>query len=161
REFPVLTARLFLPRHASRRKGGDCRREAFEPRDEPRVIASPGSFETEIEISERAGGGDLAEGRRAVEPRRLGFERGKRPRHLAGLVLDPLRHVMLGRPPAAFINPQDPRIEQAVAQRLLAKCREALGRRGWNGAAAAGAVIEIFEDYAGIVERGPVLEDQH
>ena len=68
---------------------------------------------------------------------------------------------MLGRAPARLIDAQDSSIEHAVAQRLLAQRGKAGARFLRNDPAAAGAVIEIFEDHPGIVERGPVVQNEH
>jgi hypothetical protein len=66
----------------------------------------------------------------------------------------------LGRPPASLVNQQDRRIHDAVGQRLQAQGGKTCARLSWNDAATAGAVIEIFQDDAGIEQDRAVLQHQ-
>ena len=60
---------------------------------------------------------------------RRGFERRERARDLAGLVVEPLRLVLFGRPPAALVDHQDRRIHDAVGQRLQPQARRSARSR--------------------------------
>jgi hypothetical protein len=128
------------------------------------VIAAPSAAKAEVAIAERAGKRDLPDMGKAgngIEHRRRRFQHSERALYFAGLVIEPFRLVLFGRAPAAFVDRQDRGIENAVAQRLHAQRCEALRGFTRDDLAAAGAVIEIFEDHPRIVKRAAILGDQH
>ena len=116
--------------------------------------------ETQIAIAEHAGERDLPDVGNRIERRRRGFQRRQAARDLVGLAIDPTLHALLGRTIAALIDQQQAGIENAVAQRLQPQRREARLRFARNDAAAAGEMIEIFQDHARVVIGGAVVEDQ-
>ncbi len=69
--------------------------------------------------------------------------------------------MLFRRPPAAFVDHEDLCVRHAVGERLQAQGGEP--RRGLAGDdfSAAGAVIQVFDDHARIVERGAVFQEQH
>src|SRR5580700_9132882 len=123
------------------------------------MIATPTAVETEIAIAEHASERDLPDVRHRIERRRRGFQRRERARHFAGLMLEPFRLVSLRLAPARLVDGEDRGIENAVAQSLQAERRKPRLGIARHDLAAAGAVVEIIEDDAGIVIRGAVLVD--
>ena len=128
--------------------------------DEARVILAPASGKAQVAIAERAGERDLADRRRRIERRRRRFERGERAVDLALLQVEPFLLVLLGRAPSALVDEKNAGIEDAVAQRLERKRRDARVRVLRNDLAAPGALIEILEDHRRVVQHGAVLDDQ-
>jgi hypothetical protein len=124
------------------------------------VIGPPVAVKSQIPIAQRARQRDMADLRHAVEIRRSGFQARQRARHLAGLMVEPFRLVPVRAAPAALVNLQYRCIHQTVAQRLQRQRREAGGRVSRNDPAAAGAMIEIFDDHLRVEERRSILEDQ-
>ena len=125
------------------------------------MILAPGSAETQIAIAEQAGERDLSDVGNRIELRRCGFQRREPARDLVGLAIDPGLHALVGRPVTALVDQQQAGIENAVAQRLQPQRREARLRLARNDAAAAGEMIEIFEDHARVIIGGAIIEDQH
>jgi hypothetical protein len=115
------------------------------------MIAPPAAAKTQIPISECAGKRDLPDiGKRQAEAgRRRRLDKRERARDLAGLVVQPFPFVFFRRPPAAFIDRQNRCVENTVAEGLQAQRPEALAIAR-NDLAAAGPVVEIFENYPGI-----------
>ncbi len=120
------------------------------------MIAAPAAAETEIAIAERAGERDLSDIRQhagVIERRRRGFQRGQSRATLAGLKLEPFRLVAF--PPCASglrkwsgsRHRECRRTAPAGATPRAAPCRVAR-----HDLAAAGALIEIVEDHAQIVD---------
>src|SRR5580700_5210216 len=123
------------------------------------MIAAPTAVETEIAIAEHASERDLPDVGCRIERRRRGFQRCECARHFAGLMLEPFRLVGLRLAPARLVDGEDRGIEDAVAQSLQAQRRKPRLGVARHDLAAAGAVVEIIEDDAGIVIRGTVLGD--
>ena len=75
-------------------------------------------------------------------------------------MIDPFRLVPLGRPPTAFVHQQDRGIHHAVGERLQAQGGKTRVGVVGKDAAAAGAMIEIFQDHPGIEQHRAVLEQK-
>src|SRR5579871_3787902 len=151
--------RLAVSGRLGRRIGRHPRGKTVEPGDQPRVLAAPAAAEPEVAVTERAGERDLTD----IRERLSGLERGrrrlehrKRARNFAGLQIEPFRLVHLGFTKAALVDGEDRRIENAVAQRLQAQRGHTLRPASRHDLAAAGALIEIIEDYARVVNRAAV-----
>src|SRR6516162_11316236 len=95
----------------------------------------------------------LAGGRKR---RRGCFKQSECALHLPGLVLQPFRLMLVGSAPAALVDRQNGRVENAVAQGLQPQRRKT--RRGCtrNDLTATGAIIEILKDHTRVVIRRPV-----
>src|SRR6202167_3239831 len=146
------------------RECGPPRGEACEQSDKARMLAAPGAPKAEIAIAKRAGKRDLADMRQLRawrESRRRTLQHTQRAFHLAGLVLYPLGFVFFRSTPTAFVNAEDRRIENSVAQRLQPQSGKTLIWFPRNYLAAARAMIEIFEDYARVIKVRAVFDDEH
>ena len=95
------------------------------------MVSAPVAAEAEIAIAEHAGERDLTDIRQGPAPSAGGAasSAASAARHFAGLMLEPFRLVRFRLAPARFIDGQDRRIENAVAQRLQAQAPRAAAVR--------------------------------
>src|SRR5262249_19252623 len=131
-----------LGRWRSRGKGGHLGGETILPGPQPRMILAPAPLEAEVAIAERAGERDLADVGRRVETGRRGFERGRRARHLAALMIEPFRLVLVGGPITGLVIDQDRGLHQPIPKRLEPQRREPRRRLLRDDAAAARQMVE-------------------
>src|SRR5262249_39077306 len=109
------------------------------------MIGTPAFTETKIAIAECASERDLADvgqaAGRGIQRRRFRLQRFKRPRHLAGLMIEPFLLVMLVRAPSRLINGEDRGVENAVGECLQPRGCEARASFARNDPTAAGALV--------------------
>src|ERR1700733_191089 len=110
----IDSGKAALQRRLGGGEGWHARGKSVKPADKARMIAAPSIAEAQIAIPEHTGQRDLSDIRHCLERRRRGFECCQPPRHLTGLVVEPLLLVVLRRPPAALIDGQDRGIENDV-----------------------------------------------
>ena len=82
------------------------------------MIFTPTAGEPKIAITKRAGKRNLPHMRKLAgrrKRRRAGFKKSKCALHLAGLVLQPFRLVLIGCAPAALVDRQNRGVENTVA----------------------------------------------
>ncbi len=120
---------------------------------------APEPLEAQIEIAEGAGQGDRA----GVARRSLGrarFQRRERPRHLAGLMIEPLGRSHRRVAKAQFVDLQNRGVHDSVGQGLKRQSLEARRRIARKERARAREPIEIFENDAAVENRFAVLANQ-
>ena len=93
--------------------------------------------------------------------RRLFGERREAPHDFAALIVKPWRMVNIGGAMTALIDNQDGGVENAVAQRLQRERVTARRPAVRNDDAAAGDVVEIFEDDPAVIDGAVIVGDQH
>src|SRR6266700_7623358 len=109
------------------------------------MLLSPKPFEAMVAIAEGAGQRDLTDVGGRVEAGRRSLKRCERARNLAGLELKPFRLMPFDRALAGLVADENRGIHDAVGERLQAQRCKAQFRVLGDDAAAAGAMIEIFE----------------
>src|SRR3954447_21785895 len=114
--------------------------------------------EAEIEIAEGAAGGDAADRARARQI--LALQRGEALMRLVHLSLGPAGKAFLLRPRRDLVAAQDQRVEDAVAQRLLAQGRPTRLAGSREHLAATGEAVEVLADHRRIEQHLPVIGGQ-
>src|SRR5258708_29318029 len=114
----MVSSPVMTPRSSRRRDGRLDRRglgEAVEPLGELRVLAAPvAGGEAEVEIAERTGDRDRAQGRLALERLGLGLELVEHAVDLLHLALAPVGPALVLGPERRLVARQNGGIEQAV-----------------------------------------------
>ena len=150
-----------LRRDLGRRERRHLRGEAVEPGDELGMVGAPVAGKRRSRWPSKQASAIWPTFGIGSSGGGVGFERGEAARDLVGLVVEPLRLVVLRRPEAAFVEHQ--RICASVMPSASA-CRRSAAKRAVGLArddlAAAGAMVEVFEDHARVEQRRAVLQDQ-
>src|SRR5689334_18699839 len=124
------------------------------------MVGAPAFAKTKIAIAKRASDRDVPDigqaAGRGGKRRRGRLQRFEPARHLAGLMVEPFLLVMLACAPSRLVDREDRGVENAVGERLQPQGGEPRGGFARNDLAAAGALVEEFEDDSRIIISGAV-----